>query len=222
MQSTPYHLNSSAIHNEGNMTEDQAILFLTDAGYLCLNTQHAYTGRYGDNAGAAKIFDEGKGLLMPDLLVYDTLGKPFWCEVKSKMPTSYDTYGYRADTIRHYQRLEKRTKSEVLLLVRDKSISGGITDINAYRICDLEYAFTGWVELNGMFYFPAENFMPLGDWMAEDIEHAQMSRDFDEAVRRGEVSPLSSHRPPHLMGCDRVKVEWSCDSGANCGCQASR
>ncbi len=222
MQHIPYRQNSTDIHDEGNMTEDQAMLILTDNGYLCLNTQHGFTGRYGDGAGAAKIFDTGRGTLTPDLLVFDTLGKPFWCEVKSKMPTSYDTYGYRADTISHYERLAKRTKHDVLFIVRDKSISEDITDIDAYRIALLDDALMEGVKLNGMLYLPAENFSPLADWIANDVEDAQMCLDFEEAVRNGEAAPLFSHRPPHLMGCDRVKVEWTCDSGSACQCGSRR
>ena len=151
--------------DEGDMIEWETIHILQDvANFTVLHLQH-------QKSGPALIFYPEKTVTSPDLYIMRGSDHHF-VEIKSKLPTSYGTYGYNQSTLRQYEKLSTDHNIHVMLIVRDKTIAPlGSNDLSAYRFAFLSpYVMRDAFNLKGITYLKAEHFEPLLPFLLEDRE----------------------------------------------------
>jgi hypothetical protein len=157
--------NPQSQKDEGSAAEWEVTHLFQEIGdFAVIHLQHA-------KDEAALIHWDGYNTISPDIFVMRGDDR-FFVEIKSKNPTSYGTLGFPDKTISHYWRLFKKSKIEILLVIRDKSVAPvGVRNTEAFRFALLgPDLFQDAVLYGGHWYFQPSRFMPFVEWLEEDKE----------------------------------------------------
>lgn len=203
-----YNDNDPAYHKRGDDSEDFVSGCLVDIGYRVQNTQRGkdYAARFEGDAP----------LLCPDLMAFSLEGQDMF-EVKSKTPTSYDTFGFSVRQLSQEERIARGFNSPLWIIVQDQSISTNTSNLYSYMIADVLDLWQHKVaEIAGDAYYPRSAFEPFGEWLETMKDIIEEERTRREKIASGEISniPLFIARPAHLLNEPSVKVIAANDNQA--------
>lgn len=83
----------------------------------------------------------GKVIILADVLLLERAGENYYCEVKHKSPTKYQTYGLEEYRFNSLWRLQEYVKARVLYVIHDHSLNSGVdnryNNIDHWRIAEI-------------------------------------------------------------------------------------